>query len=106
MIGAPSAGKDRRWGRWICQLLLASAMALPGSVAGAQDYTGNVNPSTYSGPMVMQGAINAQARRHGGGGATRSQVGACARKERFRAAYGADNAKVQRLYSLCRGIGR
>ena len=87
---------------------MIATLTLLGSAAWAQDYTGNVNPSTYSGPMVMQGAINAQARRHGGGGggATQRQVSACAQKEQFRAAYGAGNAKVQRLYSLCRGIGR
>ena len=75
----------------------------------AQDYTGNVNPSAWVGPTVMHGAINAQARRNGArsrSGVTAQQASACANKSRFRVEYGADHPKVERLYSLCRGIGR
>jgi hypothetical protein len=38
--------------------------------------------------------------------ATPRQVAACAQKARFRRQYGADNPKVQKLYRLCRAIGR
>lgn len=93
-------------------ILVASVTAaslLTSSLARAQDYTGNVNPSAYSGPMVMQGAINAQARRDSARrshrGVTRAQTNGCAQKARFRSRYGADNPKVQRLYALCHAIG-
>lgn len=43
---------------------------------------------------------DARARR-----ATPQQVAACARKAQFRRQYGARNPKVQKLYSLCRGVG-
>ena len=71
----------------------------------AQDYTGNVNPSAWVGPTVMQGAINAQARRNGTRARPSAQVRACSGKAAFRRQYGAGNAKVQRLYSLCRRAG-
>ena len=78
--------------------------------AVAQDYTGNVNPSAWSAPMVMHGAIKAQARRNAAHrsdrGVTRAQANACSQKARFRSEHGEDHPQVQRLYSLCRGIGR
>lgn len=76
-----------------------------GPVATAQDYTGNVDPSAWSGPMVMHGAIDAQARRNRARharSATRLQKSACARKARFRAELGGGNPQVARLYRLCR----
>lgn len=44
---------------------------------------------------------NASSRR-----GTPGQIAACANKADFREDYGADHPKVQKLYSLCRGIGR
>lgn len=58
---------------------------------------------------TMNHAINRAAR--GGGsrsrhsGVTQRQQEACAGKSRFRSEHGADHPKVQRLYSLCRGVG-
>lgn len=88
-------------------MVISAALIMITTPAYAQDYTGNVNPSAWVGPTVMHGAINAQARRNGSrSGGTSQQVAACAQKSRFRAEYGAENPKVQRLYRLCRGIGR
>lgn len=90
-------------------VLGALFVVLLATPAVAQDYTGNVNPSAWSGPMVMHGAINAQARRDAARrserGITRAQASACARKAQFRSEYGEDHAKVRQLYSLCRGVG-
>ncbi|WP_217806641.1 hypothetical protein [Novosphingobium sp. B1] len=37
---------------------------------------------------------------------TPGQAAACAKKAEFRREFGAGNPKVQRLYGLCRSIGR
>lgn len=86
-------------------MMVAIALTAP---LHAQDYTGNVNPSAHSGPMVMESAIDAQARRNyqrSNSGATSGQIAACRKKAQFRAQHGASNPKVQRLYRLCREIG-
>ncbi|NIJ18964.1 hypothetical protein FHS95_000633 [Sphingomonas naasensis] len=36
---------------------------------------------------------------------TPAQISACASKAQFRAKFGANHPKVQRLYELCRGVG-
>lgn len=90
----------------IALVLIAPFVAMP---AIAQDYTGNVNPSAWSGPMVMHGSINAQARRNAARrsdrGVTRAQASACSQKARFRSEYGKNHPKVRQLYRLCRGVG-
>lgn len=64
-------------------------------------------------PELSRGhVISSTAKVHGDRGHVRGRAGtprqeaACAQKARFRAEYGASSPKVQRLYSLCRGIGR
>ena len=63
--------------------------------------------------QVLSGTMRGYAERDAAGphhsapsSVTPRQAAACAQKARFRQQYGADNPKVQKLYRLCRGIGR
>jgi hypothetical protein len=88
-------------------VILSSAALLMASAAGAQDYTGNVDPSAYSLPNVMHSAINAQAK---GGKSPRYTISAesragCRNLPNFRARFGARDGRVQKLTRLCRELG-
>lgn len=85
----------------------AVSVAVAGSVAvtpvGAQDML-VLDPSAYSRPMVMHGAINAQARR--GTKSLRSSrpvipARNCANKAQARAKLGSSHPGVIQLYDLC-----
>ncbi|WP_176473090.1 hypothetical protein [Sphingomonas lenta] len=55
---------------------------------------------------MLNSTMRRSAQRRGAGPAVTSrQAAACAQKTRFHAEHGAGNSKVQRLYSLCRGVG-
>ena len=88
-------------------VLACAALVLSVEPVGAQDYTGNVDPSAYSRPLVMQSAIDARATRGRSGhvAVTLRQKAACANKAQFRAQYGPGDAKVRKLYRLCRAVG-
>ncbi|QAY78460.1 hypothetical protein [Sphingosinicella sp. BN140058] len=85
-------------------LMLSSAAALMTSAAGAQDYTGNVDPSAYSLPTVMHSAIDARAK-------TRKQkvspkaAAVCADLPKTRARLGAADPRVREIDRRCRQAG-
>lgn len=89
-------------------LMLGGALLLM-SAGAAQDYTGNVDPSAYSRPMVMDSAINARARRRTGVPRQKLSPKAeavCARLPQTRARLGVDDARVREIARLCRQAGR
>lgn len=68
------------------------------------DFNEALDHSRVTGGMVRQ----AQQRERRTGQRTRAtpgQMAACAKKRSFRDQFGANDAKVKRLYSLCRGVG-
>lgn len=90
----------------IIAIIFSVATMFVMAAAGAQDYTGNVNPSAWVGPTVMHSAINAQARRNGArSSANRRQVETCSMKSGFRARHGANDPQVRELYRRCRLMG-
>lgn len=88
-------------------VLPALLMAIP---AAAQDISPVIDLGEVSRGQVVGATMGAHARRIEGRSSSRratpGQIQACSQKSQFRAEYGADHPKVQRLYSLCRGIGR
>lgn len=91
-------------------LAVLTTAALP---AVAQDYDPSMSAhdsmsqqqSTTQQTRIYNRMLSDSVRRNRGKG-TKGQIEACAQKTKFRAQLGAANPRVQRLYQLCRGIGR
>jgi hypothetical protein len=88
--------------------MIAAMIATP--AVHAQDLAPAMDAAQIGQGQVLSSMVRnhgrTAARRSSGGGATAAQISACAQKAQFRSEYGADNPKVQRLYGLCRSIGR
>jgi len=85
--------------------------ALLSAPASAQDISGALSLPDIAQGQLIGSTMHAhaerdrrQARRHSRG-PTSQQVSACANLGRFRAQYGADNLKVQKLTRLCPEAG-
>ena len=88
-------------------LVVPVALMLAGGAA-AQDATGNVDPSAYSLPTVMQSAINAQAKsgRKGARPALSPRARqVCADLPKTRARLGPGDGRVREISRLCREAG-
>lgn len=82
------------------------------SPATAQDYTGNVDPSEWSRPTVMDTTLDAQVRGTTGRSSARTGNGlsaeayaTCANKHKLKGRYGSRNGQVTQLYRLCARAG-
>lgn len=90
--------------RWT---LIVAAVMMTAAPAAAQDYTGNVDPSAYSGPNVMHSAINAQAKRARSSPRS-SEVEArrtCANVPNAKKRLGSRDPRVMDLERMCRQAG-
>ncbi len=89
--------------RYVAAVSVAIAGLATVAPVGAQDMP-VLDPSAYSRPMVMHGAINAQARRGSKSSrASRPVIPArnCANKAQARAKLGSSHPGVIQLYDLC-----
>jgi hypothetical protein len=89
-------------------LFLFAALLVSTPVAGA----GQDLPTTQvedHGRVVLQDSTTRRLVNRSGARQARkptaAQRSACAAKARFRARHGAGDARVRRLYALCRGVG-
>ena len=80
------------------------AAAVSGSTAPAPAQTTALNPTTMTG-YAGTAAAHQQARRRFGAPTSSRQAQACGNLPAYRRQYGADNAQVVRLESLCGRAG-
>ncbi|MGK6319720.1 hypothetical protein [Sphingomonas sp. DT-204] len=90
---------------------VAMAITLAAPAIGAQDLPTDQlerHADVVRQDMLLKSTLRHSRARQAGRSANRatpSQVAACAKKAQFRAQYGADHAKVKKLYALCRAVG-
>jgi hypothetical protein len=87
------------------KVIIGVILAIASAPAAAQDtpsidFNGALDHARTTGRMVRQAQRREAATR-----ATPAQADACARKAEFRAKSPSDEAKLRKLYALCRSVG-
>ena len=87
-------------------IMPALVLAVP---AAAQDLSPVISTAEVARGQVVGATMKQHSQRiaakRTSARATPNQVAACSKKEGLRREYGADNPRLQRLYSLCRSVG-